>query len=183
MALKGNRLSLFLERAGAYRPVGMAMDSSLAINGDVVEIASMSARAKAFAAGRYGWRISINALYCADPAAQTYAQQLHILTQLLRGSVVKIIYTECVPYNGALSALSFPSIEYSGEAIVTGFTINAPVQGFANISIELQGTGELEVDDLDIVDGGKASTIYTDEIDGGDSTTVFTNILEGGKSV
>lgn len=182
MALKGNRISLFVEQGGIYKPVGMAMDSSLNIQGDVVEMASMSARAKAYAAGRYGWTISCAALYCADPTAATYKQQLHILTQFLQGKTLKVIYTEVVPYNGELNAISLPSIEYSGEAIVTGYTINAPVKGYANISIELQGTGELITDDLDIVDGGKASTTFTDEIDGGNSTTVFTNTLDGGKS-
>ena len=183
MALKGNRLSLFVEKGGIYKPVGMAMDSSLNIQGDVVEMASMSARAKAYAAGRYGWTISCAALYCADPTAETYKQQLHILTQLLQGKTLKVIYTEVVPYNGALSAISLPSVEYSGDVIVTGFTINAPVQGYANISIELQGTGELIADDLDIVDGGKASTTFTDEVDGGTASTVFTNTLDGGKTI
>lgn len=182
MALKGNRLSLFVEQGDTYKPVGMAMDSSLSVNGEVVEMASLSSRAKSFAPGRYEWRISCAALYCADPTAATYAQQLHILTQFLKGNTLKVVYTEVVPYNGGLNAISLPSIEYSGDAIVTSYTINAPVQGYANIAIELQGTGELIVDDLDIVDGGKASTTYTDEIDGGNSTTVFTNTLEGGKS-
>lgn len=183
MALKGNRLSLFVDNGGMYKAVGMAMDSSLSINGDVVEVAGMSARAKAYAAGRYGWSISTASLYCADPTAETYKQQLHILTEFLHGRVLKVLYTEVVASDGALSAVARPAIEYSGDVIVTNYTINAPVQGYANISIELQGNGELTVDDIDIVDGGGASTTYADEIDGGDSTTIFTDTLDGGKTI
>lgn len=183
MALKGKGLSLFMDMGAEYAPVGMAMDASLHVNADAVEMAALSSRARAYKAGRYGWRITCAALYCADPLAKTYAQQLHTLRSLTQGAMLKVVFTEVLPYDGELHAVSLPSVEYVGDAIVTGYSINAPVQGYANISIELQGTGDLEVAELDTIDGGKASTTYTDEIDGGDATTVFTNTLEGGQSI
>lgn len=184
MALKGNRLSLFVEQGEMYKPVGMAMDSSLTINGEVIELASLSSRARSFAAGRYEWRISCSALYCADPTAATYAQQLHILTTLLQGKTLRVVYTEVASYDRSLYEVSLPAVQYIGDVIVTGYTINAPVQGYANISIELQGTGEIDVAELDVVDGGEAATRYAyGSISGGDSATEYTNTIEGGQSI
>ena len=79
--------------------------------------------------------------------------------------------------------MSLPAIEYSGEVLVTSYTINAPVEGYASLEISFQGTGDLTIKELDIVDGGTATTVHLDTIDGGESATTYTNTLEGGQSV
>lgn len=183
MALRGNRLSVYADMGDGLAPVGLALDASLSINTDVVEVAGVSSAAKSHVAGRYGWRITANTLYCADATSYTYKQQFDLLTSILNGRPLKVAFADVAAYNGQLHEVSLPTIVYSGDAIVSSYTVNAPVSGYANISVELVGTGDLTAEDLDVVDGGAASTAYTDTIDGGQSSTTYDNTLEGGQSI
>ena len=186
MALKGNRLSIFIDLGGYNKPIGMAMDSTLRVNGDVIEKAAMSARAKAYKASRYGWRISCSALYCADPDASTYAQQLYVLTRLIKGMPMRVIYTEAIAVDGLLEADSNSSVTYSGEVIVYDYVVNAPVKGYANITIELQGTGELDIiaeNYSSVYDLGDAASVETGVIDLEDAASVETGVIDLGESI
>lgn len=183
MAIRGRRLSVYVDTGDGMAPVAMALDSSLHIDCELVEMASLSSAARAYAAGRYGWRITANMMYCADQTAVTYKQQYDILMSIITQRVLRVVFTDVAAYKGQLHEVSLPTVVYSGEARVSSYTVNAPVSGYANISVELVGTGDLTAEDLDVVDGGASATSYTDTIDGGQSSTTYDNTLEGGQSI
>jgi hypothetical protein len=176
-------MTLFEVVNGEAIPVALAKDCTLTATQDVVEMASISSRAKAFAAGRYQWTLSATYLYSVGLGNTSYNQQLRALLALTEGKALAFRFTEARAYDGNLHEVSLPAIEYSGEVLVTSYAINAPVEGYASLEISFQGTGDLTIKELDIVDGGTATTVHLDTIDGGESATTYTNTLEGGKSV
>lgn len=183
MRVKGKYLTLFEVVNGEAIPVALAKDCSLTSTQDTVEKASMSSRAKAFVAGRYQWTLTASYLYSIGLGNTSYNQQLRALLALTEGKTLSFKFTETRAYDGNLHEVSLPAIEYSGDVLVTSYAINAPVEGYASLDISFQGTGELNINELDIVDGGTATTVHLDTIDGGESATTYYNTLEGGQSV
>lgn len=169
MRVKGKYLTLFEVVNGETIPVALAKDCSLNATQDMVEKASMSSRAKAFVAGRYQWTLAASYLYSIGLGSTSYNQQLRALLALTEGKTLVFKFTETRAYDGSLYEVSLPAIEYSGEVLVTNYTINAPVEGYASLEISFQGTGDLAIKELDIVDGGESVTTYTNTLEGGQS--------------
>lgn len=111
--------------------IGLATGCSIDVTLDVAETASADARAKAFKAGRYSYTMSIERLYDGEGEGKTSSS---LLAYQLAGTEVSFVIKHTTEGD-----------YMSGKALITNTKINAPAQGYANHSVNLQGTGALNL--------------------------------------
>lgn len=111
-------------------PLGESRDFSLALDQAEIDVTSRdSARWGEFLPGRRGWTVSFSHLYITgDPAKKT----------------VLAHYEDASP--ASLTVLVTQGTQtFTGEAIMTSFTLNAPYEGAVEASGTLHGTSTLTI--------------------------------------
>lgn len=131
MRILGRKFGLRMYDGSTYRVVGAATNCALNVNSDMVELASASAKAKAYAAGRYGYTLSVDMLYDVTGSGDL---QTYLLTSQLSGEKLNFVMRD----EGG-------KVAYSGECYVSAFTATGDVSGYATVSVSMQGTGELTI--------------------------------------
>lgn len=122
------------KRIGVYEDgnlIGLSTNCALDIECDMVEVAAGDSRGKAYRAGRYSWRVSVEALLGTN---QWMIESL--ADSLMYGNLLSIAFGM-----GGVDE----SINYTGNAYVTSLSMNAPVDGYVSCSVTLQGCGELMI--------------------------------------
>jgi predicted secreted protein len=110
--------------------IGESRDFSLAFDVGDIDITSRdSSRTAEFLVGRYGWTISGNALYITSDVAKKV-----MLNQITAASPTTFTII-----------LTIGSQTFTGSAVVTSFTINAPYESAADYSFTLKGSGALTI--------------------------------------
>ena len=124
---KGRNLALSLGGVVVGASTGCSLDSAM----DVVEVAG-GGRAKAFRAGRYSWVAGTEALY--DVAVGSDGRSLYerLLVAQMGGLPVDVVLVNSL------------GLLVHGVGLVTSVKLNAPVNGYASVSVSVQGSGELE---------------------------------------
>lgn len=179
MKILGKNLGLFARMDdGVFDTFGMSTNCSISITTDVVEKASGNALSKAFAAGRYSYTLQSDRLYDGGD------MMLKLLQYVVTGQPVVWRMAEGDAVGGEMVARSGGELILSGEALITSYNVNAPIEGYANVSISLQGVGSLTVErngrDLDL---GDAASVMTGLIDLEDADSPTTGIIDLGQSV
>jgi predicted secreted protein len=141
MRILGKKFGLFFKRAGAYVSLGNSTGCSLNVNADVVEVASASKSAKAFTTGRYQYDLTVDRLYGGGD------MERWLLGMMTQGTALPfIIGGGKVDDDGEFATnIKAGDICISGEALVVGYSMGAPVEGYVTASVSLQGTGELMI--------------------------------------
>ena len=133
---KGRDLIISMSRDGlTFETAGLATSCAIEISADTTEVASNDARAKAFKAGRYSWSVSSDRVYDAAFDEGDNNDTAKIFYYLQEGALVHVRFetAEHAAYG----------VVYEGQAIVTHMSINAPVEGYASVSVQMQGSGPL----------------------------------------
>lgn len=178
MRLLGKNIAVFVEESGVYKPIGLSTSCTLDINTDMVEVASQSARAKSFTPGRYSYTVQIDRLVDVEQGGGTDK----LLRYELNNTPLTIVVGSVTRYDSGMALGDFPAMSLMGEAYISHQSLTGSVDGHATHNVSMQGTGELDLGEIDIVSAGGAAATYSDIIDGGDSATTYTNTLFGGKS-
>jgi hypothetical protein len=112
--------------------VGMSTNCSLSVSSDMEEIATTVVNGgRAYLPQRYSYTLQVDKLCSLDDEEKTI-----LLWQLYR---TELSY-RLIKREGATSTSIL-----EGKAYVSGYSMNAPVEGFASANISLQGTGRLNI--------------------------------------
>lgn len=145
MRLLGRKLGIFIHNGFEDKPIGLSTGASLNIVTDMVEMASESAKAKAFLPGRYAFTLQCEKLYDVTSDDSDFNMQRYLLLSQLNGSALDFVLDECKVVDGSLAIDPRSLLTIRGQVYVNNFTENAPSDGYANVSISFQGTGELDI--------------------------------------
>lgn len=145
MRLLGRKLGIFINNGYADKPIGLSTSASINIATDMVEMASASAKAKAFIPGRYAFTLQCDKLYDAVSDDGDFNMQRYLLLSQLNGRPLDFVLDECEVADGELAISRDTPLTIRGQVFVNNYTTNAPADGYANVSISFQGTGELDI--------------------------------------
>jgi hypothetical protein len=179
MKIQGKNLGLFAKMEDEmYDTFGLSTNCSINITADVNEMASTSSRAKTYTVGRYSYTLQSDRLYDGGDMMAT------LLRHMVSGEPILFRMAEGVAVGGEMVQTSGGGMIISGTAIVTGYTVNAPIEGYANVSLSLQGVGDLSIERNGVsLDLGDAASVTTGIIDLEDADSETTGIIDLGKSI
>lgn len=180
MRLLGKNIAVFVEESGVYKPIGLSTSCTIDINTDMIEMASQSAKAKSFTPGRYGYTVQIDRLVDVEYSKEGDTNKL--LRYELNNTLLTIVIGSVTRYDSGMELGDFPAMNLMGEVYISHQSLAGSVDGYATHNVSMQGTGEIDLGEFDIVSAGGAYASFEDIIDGGDSETTYTNTLFGGKS-
>lgn len=136
----GRKIGVFTDGTA----VGYSTGCSLHVQGDTIEMASLSSLAKSFKAGRYTFTLDVDSLM--DGSYRGTTMQAKLIEALTRGTELAFVMSEAQLVEGEQVIDENSSMTFSGKVLVTTYDINAPVEGYATLRVAFQGTGELTVD-------------------------------------
>jgi predicted secreted protein len=178
MRLLGKNIAVFVNEGGKYKPIGLSTSCTIDINTDMIEMASQSAKAKAYMPGRYSYTVQIDRLVDVEQGGGTDK----LLRYELNNTPLTIVVGSVTRYGSGMELGDFPAMSLMGEAYISHQSLTGSVDGHATHNVSMQGTGELDLGEIDIISAGGAAAAYSDIIDGGASATTYTNTLFGGQS-
>jgi len=120
--------------AGSLSPIAANTNCTLEINGELIETAGSSAKAREFIPGLYDWSMTSNSMLTAFAASGNHVT---LTSKLIAGTKVRVAF-QC-----ALD--STHNETYTGWAYIQTATLAAPVKNSATYDVVLKGTGELEI--------------------------------------
>lgn len=144
MRILGRNIGLFDLTSGAPKPYGASTGCALEVQGDVIELASLSSNAKSFIPGKYSWMITVDALYDVDKNGEGF--QTTLLRAKLNRTKLRVIIAHASLSSGDSLEPSGDHFACEGDVYVSNFRMGAEVGGYATASVQLQGTGELIID-------------------------------------
>lgn len=139
MRILGKKMGVFVDRDGIVETVGMSTGCTISVNADMVEVAS-DGRGRRYVAGRYGYTLQIEKLYGGD------SMEAWLVEAMKEGKELDFVVSDGAAVGGEMTPmLATDRMTLVGKALVSGYTMNAPVEGYATASVSMQGTGELSV--------------------------------------
>jgi predicted secreted protein len=117
---------------GAVATIAAVRTFSVELTRDTIETSTMTTDVRTYVTGLSSWSGSADIYF--DPAASTGTIATHAILNPTSGTVGQ----------GTLSVelyLDDTAGKFSGEVIITGFTINATFDGMVEASISFQGSG------------------------------------------
>jgi hypothetical protein len=141
MKILGRKIAIFDFTSGAPKPFGAATSCTLNVNTDMVGMAALASRAKNVKPGKYGWSITVDALYDVNEAKSD--MQTRLLRAQLEGAKLRFRMAEVIPDTYPLEP-SGQHTEYEGDVYVASWSANAG-DGMGTFNVTLQGTGELDI--------------------------------------
>lgn len=145
MRLLGRKLGIFINNGLEEKPIGLSTSASITITTDMVEAASASAKAKSFLPGRYTFTMQCEKLYDATEDDGGFNMQRYLLLSQLNGRALDFVLDEAKVVDGSLAIDPNSALTIRGQVYVNNFTENAAADGYANVSISFQGSGELDI--------------------------------------
>lgn len=117
---------------GSVATIAAVRTFSIELTRDTIETSTMTTDVRTYVTGLSSWSGSADIYF--DPAASTGTIATHAILNPTSGTVGQ----------GTLSVelyLNDTAGKFSGEVIVTGFTVNATFDGMVEASISFQGSG------------------------------------------
>jgi len=132
--LTGNNGVLKLDASvgGAVATIAAVRNFSIELTSDTIETSTMGVDVRTYVKGMSSWSGSADIYY--DPASSTGHLAVHTVLNPTSGTVGSGTLT----FEGYLADTAG---KFSGEVIVTGFTVNSAMDGMVEASISFQGSG------------------------------------------
>ena len=132
--LTGNNGVLKLDATvgGSVAPIAAVRTFSIEMTSDTVETTTMGVDVRTYLKGMSSWSGSADIYY--DPASSTGHLAVHTVLNPTSGTVGQ----GTLSFEGYLNDTAG---KFSGEVIITGFTINSSMDGMVEASISFQGSG------------------------------------------
>lgn len=178
MRLLGKNIAVFVNEGGKYKPIGLSTSCTLDINTDMIEMASSSARAKAYTPGRYSYTVQIDRLVDVEYSKEGDTNKL--LRYELNNTPMTIVVGEVTLIDGEMVPSDYTQNRVVGEAFISNQSLSGSVAGHATHRVSLQGTGELnlgsEAIDLNLRDAAAEATGDLNLGDANDRTDTYINL-------
>jgi predicted secreted protein len=117
---------------GAVATIAAVRTFSVELTRDTIETSTMTTDVRTYVTGLSSWSGSADIYF--DPAASTGTIATHAILNPTSGTVGQTTLSVELYLNDTAG-------KFSGEIIVTGFTINATFDGMVEASISFQGSG------------------------------------------
>ena len=132
--LTGNNGVLKLDASigGSVATIAAVRTFSIVMTRDTIENTTMGVDVRTYLTGLSSWSGSADIYY--DPAASTGHLAVHTVLNPTSGTVGSSTLT----FEGYLADTAG---KFSGEVIITGFTVNSSMDGMVEASISFQGSG------------------------------------------
>jgi predicted secreted protein len=117
---------------GTVAAIAAVRTFSVELTRDTIETSTMTTDVRTFVTGLSSW--SGNADIYFDPAASTGTIATHAVLNPTSGTVGQATLTVELYLNDTAG-------KFSGEVIITGFTVNSSMDGMVEASISFQGSG------------------------------------------
>ena len=132
--LTGNNGNIKLDASvgGSVATIAAVRNFSIELTRDTVETTTMGVDVRTYLTGRSSWSGSADIYF--DPVASTGHLAVHTVLNPTSGTVGQSTLT----FEGYLADTAG---KFSGEVIITGFTVNATMDGMVEASISFQGSG------------------------------------------
>lgn len=117
---------------GTVAAIAAVRNFSIELTADTIETSTMGVDVRTYVKGMSTWSGSADIYY--DPAASTGHLAVHTVLNPTSGTVGSGTLT----FEGYLADTAG---KFSGEVIVTGFTVNSTMDGMVEASISFQGSG------------------------------------------
>jgi predicted secreted protein len=132
--LTGNNGVLKLDASvgGSVATIAAVRTFSVEMTSDTIETSTMGTDVRTYLKGMSSWSGSADIYY--DPAASTGHLAVHTVLNPTSGTVGSSTLT----FEGYLADTAG---KFSGEVIITGFTVNSSMDGMVEASISFQGSG------------------------------------------
>lgn len=132
--LTGNNGVLKLDATvgGAVATIAAVRNFSVELTSDTIETSTMGTDVRTYLKGMSTWSGSADIYY--DSAATTGHLAVHTVLNPTSG----VVGSGSLTFQGFLADTAG---KFEGEVIITGFTVNASMDGMVEASISFQGTG------------------------------------------
>jgi predicted secreted protein len=132
--LTGNNGNIKLDATvgGSVATIAAVRNFSVEITRDTIETSTMGVDVRTYINGMSAWSGSADIYF--DPVASTGHLAVHTVLNPTSGTVGQSTLT----FEGYLADTAG---KFSGEVIITGFTVNATMDGMVEASISFQGSG------------------------------------------
>jgi predicted secreted protein len=132
--LTGNNGNIKLDASvgGSVATIAAVRNFSIELTRDTVETTTMGVDVRTYLTGLSSWSGSADIYF--DPVASTGHLAVHTVLNPTSGTVGQSTLT----FEGYLADTAG---KFSGEVIITGFTVNATMDGMVEASISFQGSG------------------------------------------
>jgi predicted secreted protein len=140
----GGDMMIFLASSGTTYPIAFSTDAKMDITVNTREISSKdSGYWTEIAAGKISWNASTDALYSYELSSGTTRNTFDELYSLMVAR--ETVLFAFAKTSGATPNWSVDSgaVSYTGQALITGISVNAPNDESTTYSITLEGNGEL----------------------------------------
>ena len=117
---------------GSVATVAAVRNFSIELTRDTIETSTMGVDVRTYLNGMASWSGSADIYF--DPAASTGHLAVHTVLNPTSGTVGQ----STVTFEGFLADAAG---KFSGEVIITGFTVNSSMDGMVEASISFQGSG------------------------------------------
>ena len=117
---------------GTVAAIAAVRNFSIELTADTIETSTMGVDVRTYVKGMSTWSGSADIYY--DPSASTGHLAVHTVLNPTSGTVGSGTLT----FEGYLNDTAG---KFSGEVIVTGFTVNSTMDGMVEASISFQGSG------------------------------------------
>jgi predicted secreted protein len=117
---------------GSVATIAAVRNFSIELTRDTIETTTMQVDQRTYLTGLSSWSGSADIYF--DPAASTGHLAVHTVLNPTSGTVGASTLT----FEGYLADTAG---KFSGEVIITGFTVNATMDGMVEASISFQGSG------------------------------------------
>lgn len=118
--------------AASATAIANVRNFSVELTSDTIETSTMGIDVRTFVKGMSSWSGSADIFF--DPAASTGTLAAHAILNPTQGLVGNATTT----FEGILNTTAGV---FSGEIIITGFTVNSTMDGMVEASISFQGSG------------------------------------------
>jgi predicted secreted protein len=132
--LTGNNGNIKLDATvgGSVATIAAVRNFSIELTRDTIETSTMGVDVRTYINGMSAWSGSADIYF--DPVASTGHLAVHTVLNPTSGTVGQSTLT----FEGYLADTAG---KFSGEVIITGFTVNATMDGMVEASISFQGSG------------------------------------------
>jgi len=117
---------------GSVTAIAAVRTFSIELTSDTIETSVMTTDVRTYVKGMSSWSGSADIYF--DPAASTGHLAVHTVLNPTSGTVGDSTLT----FEGLLNG---SGNKFSGEVIITGFTVNSSMDGMVEASISFQGSG------------------------------------------
>ena len=134
--VNGSLIALYKDVSGVLTKIANLTSTDFELTKDTIDATNKDGSDyKEFLVGLNSWTLSAEGIFEEDDSTTNLSPK-EVLDDMIAGEAITVVMTSKVSGD----------LQLTGQAVMTSFSWNAPVNDVATFSCSLQGSGELTVD-------------------------------------